>query len=555
MSPMSGDGSLRGEGNVANLVRAFAASQPNVPALVDKNTGRVRTFAELAKDLDETAAALRAAGIKPGDRTALFVATGIEFVTLVYAIFQVGGVPVLIDPGMGAANVLNCIREQQPSALVGIAKAHVLRVGASSAFRSVKAKVLVGGSFFPGAQALDKLKKQGVDTSVHAASVGDTAAILYTSGSTGAPKGVVYTHGMLAGQTSCLRDLFGIRAGEIDVACFLPFALFSVAMGMTAVFPDMDFRYPAKADPTKILAALEGATSAFASPALWEPFSRFLDEKDVSLPGLTRVLTAGAPVRPQLHERLLRHLPHGDVHTPYGATEALPVAVMNGRKILDETGALTKQGKGTCVGTLAPGVEVKILAVTDEPIATMKDARELPRGDIGEIVVSGPCVTRAYDTGTSEKGALANKASKIEDGERFWHRMGDVGYLDERGRLWFCGRKNHRVDTPHGMLCSIPVEAVAETMWRERAALVGLGPRGKQHAVVFFEAATHTPRFARDAVLDELRKKPGCAHISDVLLHIGPFPVDRRHNAKIEREQLARLAAERLPHLKDGVTS
>lgn len=536
-------------GNVVELVRAHGRARPDALALVDKKTGRTRTFGALLKELDETAAALRAAGIAPGCRTALFVASGIEFTTLVFACFQAGAVPVLIDPGMGAKNVLNCLREQEPRALVGISRAHVLRWLARDAFKSVRASVLVGGSWFPGAVALDALRGRGGATHVEQTRADDTAAILYTSGSTGAPKGVVYTHGMLAGQTAAIQAMFDIRPGEVDVACFLPFGLFSVAMGMTAVFPDMDFRAPARAEPVKILAALEGATSAFASPALWEPFSRHLEEQHTTLDGLKRVLTAGAPVRPALHERLLRHLPHGDVYTPYGATEALPVSFMSGRAVVAETAASTRSGLGTCVGTPAPGVEVKILAITDEAIPTMGDATVLSPGVVGEIVVRGPCVTRAYDTGTSDKGPRANALSKIVDGAHVWHRMGDLGFVDERGRLWFQGRKAHRVETAQGMLCSIPVEAVVETLWDEPAALVGTGPRGQQRAVIWLQDSSRRGRHgAHSPLLEQIRALPGCAHISAALVHRGRFPMDRRHNAKIERERLALEAARVLGH-------
>lgn len=527
-------------GNVCELVRAFAFTQPQVRALVDKRTGREVSFGKLARDLDETAAALRAASVRPGDRVALFVATGIEFVTLVFACFQAGAVPVLIDPGMGAKNVLACVKEQAPRVLVGIAKAHVLRIIGGLAFKSVEVRLVVGG-WFPGAKALSSI--QGSDESVAPVGEGDTAAILYTSGSTGPPKGVIYTHGMLAGQARAIRDMFNIQPGEVDVACFLPFGLFSVAMGMTAVFPDMDFRYPARANPERVLAALEGATSAFASPALWQPFARFLERRNVQLPQLRRVLTAGAPVRPALHEALLAHLPNGDVFTPYGATEALPVSFMSGRAVVSETAALTRAGKGTCVGKLAPGVEVKIVEVTDAPLDAVV---AVPPGTIGEIVVRGPCVTQAYDNRPD-----ANRLSKISDGPLKWHRMGDLGYLDDQGRLWFCGRKSQRVTKPGGvMLSSIPVEAVAETAWPARAALVGVGEQGAQRAVVVLERSDGVDASGAAAVsrvVDALRANPAAKGVDAVTVSAGPFPVDRRHNAKIEREALARWVASNKP--------
>jgi acyl-CoA synthetase (AMP-forming)/AMP-acid ligase II len=351
---------------------------------------------------------------------------------------------------------------------------------------------------------------------------------------------------MLIAQVQAIRDMFGIVAGDVDVCCFLPFALFSVAMGTTAVFPDIDFRAPAKAKPERILAAITSgvggaATSMFASPALLEPFSRWLSSTGTTLPGLKRVLTAGAPVRPQLHERLLAALPDGDVFTPYGATEALPVSFMSGRAVVDDTAARTRRGQGTCVGRVVPSVRVKIVALHDEPIASLADAREVAPGEPGEIVVAGACVTRAYDE-TSDRAREANALSKISDGDVVWHRMGDAGRVDDDGRLWFLGRKSQRVTKADGVvLYSIPVEAVVETLVEgtgQRAALVGIGERGQQRAVVFVEAGAQPV-----PTLEQVRALPGCAAVDEVRAFTGDFPVDRRHNAKIEREKLAALAA------------
>ncbi len=546
--------------NACELPRAFAVSSPQTLALVDKKSGRSLNFEAFRHELDLTAMALQVAGFKPGDRAALFVASGIEFVVLVNACFQAGIIPVLIDPGMGAKNVLACVEEQQPQGLIGVHKAHILKAVFRKPFATVRIQVLVGGSFFPGVHSLTRLKMSSSPTSdIHEPHPEDTAAVLYTSGSTGTPKGVLYTHAMLIGQANAIRQMFHIQPGEVDVACFLPFGLFSVAMGMTAVFPDMDFRFPAKANPVHILEALKGATSAFASPALWEPFSQYLQKNHLTLPDLKRILTAGAPVRPQLHQRLLTHLPDGDVFTPYGATEALPVAFMNGRAVLKETAALTLAGHGTCVGRLAPHVAVKIIATTDDEIRTIGEARELPLGEVGEIVVRGPCVTRKYDDAHSERAREANLKTKISDAsipEGFWHRMGDCGALDADGRLWFYGRKSHRVETKYGTLYSIPVEAVAETLGSfSRAAFVGIGPQGLQLGVIIFEIEGLSPRLAPDweaATLATLRQRLNTQGLHAALMHFGPLPVDRRHNAKLEREALAHWAVKQRPGLARG---
>ena len=242
--------------------------------------------------------------------------------------------------------------------------------------------------------------------------------------------------------------------------------------------------------------------------------------------------------------------PDGEVHTPYGATEALPVASISASQVLDETAARTAQGKGTCVGTRFPGIQWKVIQADEGPLAELQQARELPRGQIGELIVQGPVVTDCYVTHPE-----ANRLAKIRDGRRFWHRMGDVGYLDAQDRFWFCGRMAHCVRTASGPMYTVCCEAIFNGHPRVyRSALVGVGPRDRQEPAVVVEPwAEGAPadRVQRQALVDQLAalaaSHPLTAGIqaSHILIHPS-LPVDIRHNAKIFREKLAVWAEQQL---------
>ncbi len=512
------------------------------------------TFAQLDALCDRYAHALAARGLARGERTLILVRPGIELIALMYAVFKVGAVPVFIDPGMGLRQLVASAARVAPRAFIGVAAAQTaLAIAGRRALATVEHRLLVGAGWGAGAVPLDRLAEAAPDTPFTPAPTraDETAAILFTSGSTGPAKGVVYEHGMFEAQVRMLREAYGIEPGEVDLPGLPVFALFSVALGATTVLPDLDPVRPAGVDPAAFVRAIEdhGVTYSFGSPAIWKPVTAWCVERGVRLPSLRRVLMAGAPVPPLLHERLRRILADGaDSHTPYGATEALPVANATGRE-LAETAEATRAGAGTCVGRALPGVELRVIAITDEPLADWSEARELGPGERGEVVVAGPSVTKAY-----AELEEATRAAKLRgpDG-RTWHRMGDLGYLDEQGRLWFCGRKAHRVEAAAGTLFSVCCEAVFDQHpGVARAALVGVGPRGQQRPVIVVEPRPGAwPRgaAAREALFAELRAlgaaHPHTAAIETFLVHRA-FPVDVRHNAKIRREELAVWAAKQL---------
>jgi acyl-CoA synthetase (AMP-forming)/AMP-acid ligase II len=507
------------------------------------------TFSQLDHQSDRYARGLERIGVGRGMRTILMVRPGPDFFALTFALFRVGAAPVMIDPGIGRHKLAECLARVEAEAFIGVPLAHVLRILHPQAFRTVKITVTVGRRYVWGGCRLQELATepwQPCETALTRAD--DVAAILFTSGSTGPPKGVVYTHGMIDAQVRSLQSHFGYAPDEIDLATFPLFALFDAAVGMTAVIPDMDPTRPGSADPRKIIEAIDthGCTHMFGSPALLDRVGRYGEAHGVTLPSLKRVVTAGAPVRPEILERFAGLLA-GDavIHTPYGATEALPIASISSDEILTETKHQTARGGGTCVGRPLRGVDVRIIEITDEPIAEWQDAREIPVGEIGEIVVRGPVVAREYFR-QPEATALA----KIRDRDGIWHRMGDVGYLDGRGRLWFCGRKAHRVTTERRTLFTIPCEAIFNQHPRvRRTALVGVGAPGQQRAVLCVEFERGDDGADRDRLTRELLSLGDASdltkEIKTVLYHPG-FPVDVRHNAKIFREKLAAWAAERL---------
>ncbi|WP_459557576.1 AMP-binding protein [Lacunimicrobium album] len=538
--------------NIADRLAESARKYPHQRAVV-KPAGRDwigrytyshLTFAQLHHEANRLADGMRKLGVGPGKKIVLMVPPGLEFIALTFAIFRTGAIVVLIDPGMGRTNILNCLREVEPDGFAAIPLVHMIRRLKSRHFPKAIFNLVVGSERFSGAYSYESIRALGnEDYATPQTSPRDPAAIIFTSGSTGTPKGVLYEHGMFNAQVDLLRDHYQIQPGEIDLPGFPLFALFNSAMGVTTVIPDMNPTKPAKVDPRKILriAQDQGITQAFGSPAFWNRIGRYCQEKGIKIPTLKRALSAGAAVPLDVLRRMNEALPEAaSLHTPYGATEALPICSIPHQDILKRTQQQTSNGAGTCVGKPFPHVHVKIIEITDGPIASINEVRECHPGEIGEIIVQSPSVTREY-----YQKPDATRLAKIQDGDSFWHRMGDVGYLSDDGNLWFCGRKAHIVKTTSGPMYSICVESpFLEHSRVYRAALVGMGAEGRQKPIIIIEPeAKQFPHSAKEqaAFAAELRslarEKELTASIDTFLFHRS-FPVDRRHNVKIHREEL-----------------
>ena len=521
------------------LLAEQARTQPAAVALaLPRGTGfGATTFAELDARVDAAAAGLRHAGVTPGMRCALLVPATRDFFVLAFALLRLRAVPVLVDPGIGRDRVKACLAEAAPQAFLGVGRAHLARRLLGWA---PSASVLVGvGVPVPGGWSLRRVHEAGRWRQPFVPPerpAGEPAAIMFTSGSTGPPKGVEHGEAQLLAQADLVGRLYDLGPGEVSLATFPLFALFGPVLGMTTVVPRMDASRPADVVPSRVVAAANrfGATVLFGSPALLDTVSR----AGGSMPSVRQVISAGAPVPRRVQRRTLAMLrPGAQVHTPYGATEALPVTTIGSDELLElpET--------GICVGRPVPGVDVALMTVTDEAVAELTPDLLVAPGEVGEVVVRGPVVSPRY----ADRPA-ATTAAKLQWEGRLAHRMGDLASQDADGRLWFAGRKAHVVHTAQGPLFSVPCEEVFNSHpGVRRTALVGVGPLGQSVPVlcVELERAVQPSPGLTGALLERGAADPRTVAVTTVL-YAPPFPVDVRHNSKIDRPALARWAQTQL---------
>ncbi|MCU8029596.1 AMP-binding protein [Shewanella sp. SM73] len=534
-------------------------------------------FLNLDRQSDAIAFALNAHGIERGMKAVLMVTPSLDFFALTFALFKAGVIPILVDPGMGIRNLKQCFAEAAPDAFIGIPKAHIARrlfgwgkgsikslLNVDDGKTGLAAKLIRIGT---GAISLSTLLQS---TSVQSSAPkseypmvmlksDEIAAILFTSGSTGTPKGVVYSHGMFEAQIQALKNDYGICHGERDLATFPLFSLFGPALGMASIVPEMDASKPITANPEFLFAAIEKyqCSNIFVNPALLERLGRAGEQKQHKLPSVQRVISAGAPATIASIARFSKMLSQGvPILNSYGATESLPISMIASDALFATTD-ITDNGGGICVGRAIDGVTIRIIAISEEVIPEWDDALQLNNGEIGEIVVQGPMVSQSYYLNNSQhasqnesQGKRATAAAKIWDSatDTVRHRMGDLGYLDDQGLLWMCGRKAHRVDATLNRLFakryySIPCERIFNTHPNvKRSALVGVKVANEIEPLICIEldqslVCNKSQQLYQDliAIAEQFTQTQG---IRRFLIH-PDFPVDVRHNAKIFREKLA----------------
>jgi olefin beta-lactone synthetase len=536
--------------NIASHLDRTASSYPDRPAVIHPFSSTVgvscetTSFSQLHDTSLSYAEQLKKGGVIAGDRVLMMVPPGADLLASVYALFRLRALPIFIDPGMKRQHLLQCIERSQPKHMLGIPKAHWISRLFPKAFASIKKRFSLGKSAYLAlADVLRPIRPNTSPDDYQDPSGEELAAILFTSGSTGPPKGVQYRVRHFHAQIEMLKSHFDINPKHLDLPLLPVFALFNPALGMGSVIPRVNAAAPASLNPAHIVDLIQRfqIQHSFGAPVLWKKISRYLESKSIVLQSLEKVLMAGAPVPPSLLEVMRKVTPNGKVLTPYGATEGLPICVIDGETILRETADLTRSGKGICVGSPLEQIKLRI-----EPLehVDQSDFANTATGVIGEILVSGPVVTDTYDALPEE-----TLASKLKFEGQVWHRMGDVGYLDQKGKLWFCGRLGHIVFHNSTALFSVCTEAhFNEHPDVERSALIQV--KKNNEVVPALALELKNPGGVNIQTLKHellsISEENHLETITNYYLHPS-FPVDVRHNAKIHRKELGAWAAHHQP--------
>ena len=548
--------------NLADIALEVSRTDPERISVIEPNghngdgARRYRryTYRELSADAESVAVGLRDIGIAERTRTVFMVPPSYGACVIGLALTRVGATTVWIDPSVGYLNVAERLRRLDIEAFVGVPLAHLGRVCFGWGPRLLSKSVVVGSPGFMGGHTIESLRRPApLAPQPPRVEAGDAAAIMYTTGSTGPAKPALYRHRnmcnifRLVHRTWRFAEYDGI---PVDMPVFPAFFTVGLSAGGTVVVPPIDFvrQSPARVDARALVEVINdcGVQTLFASPVILDKLAR-LQREGVTAKSLHTVVGGGAPMYAETIGPL-RAMIDGEVNADYGATEALPATEMRGDEALAETYVQTSRGAGLCVGRPFAGVELKIVEITNGPIATLADVRELAAGEIGEILVRGPHVSPEY----ADDRASTVKNKVIGADGAVWHRLGDAGYLDPQGRLWCCGRVGHKLDLASGPMFPLLCEPIFDAHPRvRRSGLVGVETFGAVTPVICVELVDGATRgddlpALREELLRLAADHPTTSAIRHVLFH-SRLPVDPRHNSKIERPALARWASTRLP--------
>jgi acyl-CoA synthetase (AMP-forming)/AMP-acid ligase II len=519
--------------NIAEILRCQAEERGSAPAIIDVKGGRdrVTSFAELEAGSARAASLLLKSGLDPGDTVLVFQPMSAELYIALMALFRLGITAMFLDPSAGRLHIERCCAIRPPAALIATPKAHLLRLY-SPALRRIP-RHFSFSRFLPATMSLGGGERLDSHLVIVPCAPETPALITFTSGSTGRPKAAVRTHGFLLEQHRVLEGALHLTTGAVDLTTLPVFVLANLASGVTSLIPDADLRHPGSIQPKEVLRQIDlfHPTSVVASPAFLERLYDGCQKSGSTIKGFRHVFTGGAPVFPDHLQHFQTTFRDAEVVAVYGSTEAEPIAHVASSAISDMDLSAMGEGQGLLAGEPVPEIEVRVIkARWGTPLGVLAEdafvALSLPAGDAGEIVVTGGHVLKGYLNG------VGDEETKFRVDDTVWHRTGDCGYFDDKGRLWLMGRAAAVIDDWRGPLYPFAVECAArQIIGVKRAALLGIN--GKR--ILFVE---QSGRAGVD--LEQVRQTLVWAAIDEIRL-LPRIPLDGRHNAKVDYGKLSLL--------------
>lgn len=521
--------------NIADIFHQQAFEHPYIPAIIDTHNGQTRMvrYGELAETVNKTVSLLRSFNLEPGDPVLIFQPMSIELYTVLIAVFQMGLIATFLDPSAGRKHIARCCEMVAPKLMIASSKAHLLKLYSSS-LAKIPASIVIGANPFiefcsglTGAIRYSSIHKQTPSSEKLQCGSTHPALLTFTSGSTGLPKATVRSHGFLLEQHKILVSSLNLRFGVADLSTLPIFVLSNLGSGMTSIIPNADLRKPGLINPAPVVSQIEKLLPATvgASPAFMERLADYCIAQNKQLISLEVIYTGGAPVFPRTMEKLRTMAPNAEIVAVYGSTEAEPIAHIGLSEISGDDRQAMANGRGLLTGKPIPEIDIAVFKNQwGTPITPLRiedfDRLQLPAGYPGEIVVHGDHVLKSYLDGNGDA------ETKFKVAFTTWHRTGDMGYIDNQGRLWLLGRCSAVVTDNHGELYPFAVECAAmEEPWVRRAALAV--KKGKR--ILALEVNDRIPENG----ISELKGRLQWAQLSDIKI-IPKIPVDRRHNAKID---------------------
>jgi acyl-CoA synthetase (AMP-forming)/AMP-acid ligase II len=522
------------ENNVVKFLQEAARRVPDRPALIF-GEGERASFAALWERADRISAGLGGAGLSPGDRVIVMIPMSLELYAVLLGLLKLGVVAVFVDPWIGRKQIAAFAAFADPRGFAGIGKSHLLRL-LDGRLRRIPVTLTTGGKLFrwPARLSLGDLESKAGDGRVHPVTGDDPALITFTSGSSGLPKGTNRTHRFLTAQHGALKHEFPADDRDVDMPMFPVFALNNLALGISSVVPRMDFGRVAEVDPSVILRQMRdhGVTTSTASPPFFDRLATHVEAHRESRPRLRRILTGGAPVADDQLRLWQRSFPGTEILVVYGSTEAEPVAHIHAAERLKATSDIRPDSPGFCVGLPTDKVRTRVIRIVPGQV-TPGDDLDVAEHDVGELCVTGDHVCKDYFR--NPDAVRQNKL--VESDGTVWHRMGDTGYFDRRGRFWLVGRVHSTIVRGGVAVHPQILEQSADPgdSRIRRVAAVGL-PDAELGERVVLVLETSAENGLRGEV--EERVKQSGQIVDDIVLTSEPLPVDPRHNSKIDYAKL-----------------